>query len=155
MWWSAGWVVILALLAVEWLTRGGRAGERREWASVRETLSRQDRRLVNRAVWRGEPVADARLAPAVVAFASVVAGTPRPLRLVNAGLGVVWFGLPAVVAATRHEWGSAAIISLAPLMIIAGTAFSLVVSRRAQDALAANRRVGGDEFPTWPESYRP
>jgi len=158
MWWTALTLALLVLFGIERLVdrehlRIERA-ERKAWRAALNSLGSSDRRKVARAVQAGRAVDDYRLAPATVSMARamIVMRVRRPLRWMNLVLGTAWFATPAVFAAVRHRWLLAAFFSVWPLLMVTMVALGPFVGRRAEDALAANRRLV-DEPPSSPASW--
>lgn len=105
------------------------------------------------AVRRGEAVTDAQLATAAITFATMfVRRNRRPLRVFNLVAGFVWFSLPPAVYAGQHDWVLAAVTSLLPIMMIVGGVLGIALTRRANDALAANNALAAAQAPAHPAS---
>ncbi|MFP5317499.1 MAG: hypothetical protein ACLGI2_04300 [Acidimicrobiia bacterium] len=139
-------VVLLATLVLERLLyrddyRQARTA-RSHWRVTADALDPDDRRELNRAVWRGQAVADSRLAPAAVDLATAVIGRPSNLlRRVNVLLGLVWFSVPVMWAIQDSRWALVLGLSLIPLVFVIATIFIARLQRRVRQALDRNRAL--------------
>jgi hypothetical protein len=146
VWWTFVSLGIALISVVELvITRGQRAEMRaagRRSQDALRPLAKAEQQEVGRAVRRGRAVDDARLAPAAVAMAeAVMAGKLRPWRWVTPTIFFVWISVPVVAAAVRGRWGQAAVLSLGPVLIASMYALGAGMGRRAERALASNRRL--------------
>ena len=150
--------ILVGLLALEWILyredHRRRADANRAWRAWSVTVSKADRREAYRAVRQGRAVADARLAPGALLLATSFSESRlrRPLAWINTALVLIVFSIAPVVAAAGGRWALAIGLGLLPLLVLCGTVFGVVVARRAEDALAANRRLVPETPPAPPRT---